>query len=280
MNQKGFSLVELLVVVAIIGVLAGVGVVGYQQYTESTKTKVLIQQYNMIRKAIDFELIVAQNGLTSAVKELNEDYAMVDEDRNVTTDASAQRLIDSDTTCNNFLFSMKKHFEKGGDPDLAVGQGVSSFKNPWNSKWETITINTNTMRKHRQGQIQLVCNNQQGGFGQGAGCPIGIDAVRMSIVVFLKDRGRFFDQTNPYDCDGEFLWGNNATAVSDESPCVWRMFIGGPKEASDNDAKMKCWGHTGSTDSLYGNWVINDSDTATIPDSVGGECGGTWGACE
>ena len=28
--QKGFSLVELLVVVAIIGVLAGVGIVGYQ----------------------------------------------------------------------------------------------------------------------------------------------------------------------------------------------------------------------------------------------------------
>ena len=34
--QKGFSLVELLVVVAIIGVLAGVGIVGYQ-YTDSAK---------------------------------------------------------------------------------------------------------------------------------------------------------------------------------------------------------------------------------------------------
>ena len=43
MYQKGFSLVELLVVVAIIGVLAGVGVVGYQQYTESTKMRVFIQ---------------------------------------------------------------------------------------------------------------------------------------------------------------------------------------------------------------------------------------------
>ena len=30
--QKGFSLVELLVVVAIIGVLAGVGIVGYDRY--------------------------------------------------------------------------------------------------------------------------------------------------------------------------------------------------------------------------------------------------------
>ena len=39
MNQKGFSLVELLVVVAIIGVLASVGVVGYDRYVENTKKK-------------------------------------------------------------------------------------------------------------------------------------------------------------------------------------------------------------------------------------------------
>ena len=32
--EKKFSLVELLVVVAIIGVLAGVGVVGYQSYVD------------------------------------------------------------------------------------------------------------------------------------------------------------------------------------------------------------------------------------------------------
>ena len=36
-SEKGFSLIELLVVVAIIGVLAAVGVVGYQGYIDSTK---------------------------------------------------------------------------------------------------------------------------------------------------------------------------------------------------------------------------------------------------
>ena len=40
MGNKGFSLVELLVVVAIIGVLAGVGVVGYDRYVENTRVKV------------------------------------------------------------------------------------------------------------------------------------------------------------------------------------------------------------------------------------------------
>lgn len=39
-NESGFSLVELLVVVAIIGILAAVGVVGYQGYVESTKRRV------------------------------------------------------------------------------------------------------------------------------------------------------------------------------------------------------------------------------------------------
>ena len=39
-SEKGFSLIELLVVVAIIGVLAAVGVVGYQGYIDSTKKSV------------------------------------------------------------------------------------------------------------------------------------------------------------------------------------------------------------------------------------------------
>ena len=61
--QKGFSLVELLVVVAIIGVLAGVGIVGYQSYTDSAKSRVAVANFGSVKRFVETELTLLNNNI-------------------------------------------------------------------------------------------------------------------------------------------------------------------------------------------------------------------------
>lgn len=68
-TQKGFSLVELLVVVAIIGVLAGIGIVGYNSYIEYAADKVNEANAKLLADAINNERIAQRGRLKSNCSE-------------------------------------------------------------------------------------------------------------------------------------------------------------------------------------------------------------------
>jgi prepilin-type N-terminal cleavage/methylation domain-containing protein len=147
MHQKGFSLVELLVVVAIIGVLAAVGTVGYQSYTEAAKLKVFERNVETILKSVDFEYTLVSNGLTSAMDEVNADGTKTGD------------KIDADSTCEQFVFSVKEHFKE--------------FENPWFREKKMVTVDSEYRREHKKGQVQIMCNRSTpsgDGFRKGWNC--------------------------------------------------------------------------------------------------------------
>lgn len=110
--QKGFSLVELLVVVAIIGVLAGVGIVGYQSYTESAKNRVAIANFNSVKRFVETELTLLNNNIQTVSGALQQGSSC--------SSTSAYTVHSANMT--NFLTGLSCYFATDGYGN--------AFKNP------------------------------------------------------------------------------------------------------------------------------------------------------
>lgn len=162
MYQKGFSLVELLVVVAIIGVLAGVGVVGYDRYVENAKMKVFEQNVQTILKAVDFEYTVISNDLSSAMNEIAPDGT------------ATGNKISTSSTCAHFVFSVKEHFK--------------DMVNPWFNNKKMITVDSEYRGQHKKGMVQIMCNRSTpsgNGFRKGWNCPV--ESSNFQVYAHYRD---------------------------------------------------------------------------------------------
>ena len=67
-KSSGFSLIELLVVVAIIGILAAVGIVGYQGYIDAAKKESALANGNTVARAIEQDFLSLSNGLSTTTE--------------------------------------------------------------------------------------------------------------------------------------------------------------------------------------------------------------------
>ena len=131
--KKGFSLIELLVVVAIIGILAAVGIVAYSGYTAAAKKNATLTSVQNIIKSINAEKAKCDTGVTFI-----------------------QGLVDKNG--NNIQKKCADHFGIKVSETIIIFQDHfqgKKFKNPYNQKLYITEINCTIKNGNRKGCINF-----------------------------------------------------------------------------------------------------------------------------
>jgi len=135
MIARGFSLIELLVVITIIGILSGIGFVAYQGYIDAVKTDVAVTNGETLNRAMSTDLVSITNDLSHR------------------SDLFANATLTSSSTCESYaremVLSAQGKFKLSGTPAAKVSiygpdlQTHVDFPN----------------RKPFKNQIVVYCNN-------------------------------------------------------------------------------------------------------------------------
>ena len=176
--QKGFSLVELLVVVAIIGVLAGVGIVGYQSYTDSAKNRVAVANFNSVKRFVETELTLLNNNIQTVSGALSASSS------NCTSGLTPYTVYSS--TMTNFVRGMTCYFATNGYGN--------QFKNPFDAAGGNQVMFNETVASMKKGGINVRFFAAANNTTNGAEIPSG------GLFAAAGTRGYFFIEY--YTADG------------------------------------------------------------------------------
>lgn len=124
MIKQGFSLIELLVVVAIIGILAGAGIIGYQAYLNGIRIDSAVNQLVQVDRVLEQDFIAGQAEITSS-SELGADRGTIATTLGIDQNSCEARAV---AAVEELANSMENPIDEN-DPVAAYGNVLSTNTN-------------------------------------------------------------------------------------------------------------------------------------------------------